>query len=439
MEMEIHIPGSLPGEDISARIDAVSTHRPVAWGTLEQIHVRSEARATPACPAHGRCGGCVLQHYEVAAQRNWKERRLECMLAAHASLAGASIAAMVPSPRSLGYRNNAKLVAAHQNEGAAPAGPAGPAGPGRLRRLVLGAYAPRAHQVVDLAGCAIVEPPLEAVATALRQVLQSHHVSTYDELRLTGELRYVVLRANGSGQVLATLVTSGDAFPAAARVAEALHAERPNVIGVVQNVNPSRGNAIFGARERTLWGQPTIEDRIGEVRLRISSRAFFQANRDVARAAYQHLVQRAAPRSTDRVVDAYTGVGGIALTLAPLCGTVVGIEENAGAVLDAEASAALNGITNARFVAGDVATRLAEIDLADLVVLNPPRKGCAPEVLQQVARLQPREIAYLSCAPETLLRDLDTLVGLGYRARELTPFDMLPHTTHLETLALLTR
>jgi len=436
MEMEIHVPGSLPGEDISARIDAVSSHRPVAWGTLEQIHVRSEARATPDCPAHGRCGGCVLQHYELAAQRRWKERRLECLLAAHASLAGASIAAMVPSPRSLGYRNNAKLVAAHQDGGA---GPAGTADQGRLRRLVLGAYAPRAHQVVDLAGCAIVEPPLEAVAAALREVLQSHHVSTYDELRLTGDLRYAVLRANRSGQVLATLVTSGDAFPAATRVAEALHAERPNVVGVVQNVNPSRGNAIFGARERTLWGQATIEDRIGEVRLRISSRAFFQANRDVARAAYQHIVQRAAPRSTDRVVDAYTGVGGIALTLAPLCGTVVGIEENAGAVLDAEASAALNGITNARFVAGDVATRLAEIDHADLVVLNPPRKGCAQEVLQQVARLQPREIAYLSCAPETLVRDLGTLVGLGYRARELTPFDMLPHTTHLETLALLAR
>jgi 23S rRNA (uracil1939-C5)-methyltransferase len=420
-ELEVHVPGSLPGEEISARIDSVSTHRPVAWATLRAIHHPSVERVAPACPAHGRCGGCVLQHYGVDAQARWKEARLRHDVAQDPALAGIPVSAMVTSPRALGYRNNSKLVAGRDLAG----------------RLVLGAYAPRTHQVVDLAGCAITEPALEQTATALVDVLRSHEVQPYDEARLTGVLRYVVLRANATGQVLVTLVTSGDPFPSGVLVAQALVARTPNVTGVVQNINPDRGNAIFGSVERTLHGDTTIEDRIGTVRLRISSRAFFQANRDVAHAAYQAIAAAISPRRTERVVDAYAGVGGIALTLAPGARCVIGIEEHAGAVRDADASATLNQITNARFVAGDVSAHLGAIGRADLVVLNPPRKGCAREVLHQVARLRPRAIAYLSCAPETLLRDLAILATLDYRTREITPFDMLPHTSHVEALALL--
>jgi 23S rRNA (uracil1939-C5)-methyltransferase len=419
--LDVHVPGALPGEEISAHIDGVSTHRPVAWATLRAIHRPSVERVAPVCPAYGRCGGCVLQHYSVDAQAHWKEARLRHEIARHPVLAGTPVSAIVSSPRALGYRNNAKLVAARDDSG----------------QLVLGAYAPRTHQVVDLAGCAITEPAIEHAATAVREVLQSHGTEPYDEKRLTGLLRYVVLRANATGQVLVTLVTSGDAFPSGDLVAQSLVAHAPHIIGVVQNVNPSRGNEIFGSFERTLHGEPTIEDRIGDVRLRISSRAFFQANRDVARAAYQAIAGATIPGPTDRVVDAYAGVGGIALTLAPQVEAVIGIEEHDGAVRDAEASAVLNLANNARFVAGDVVEHLGEIGQADIVVLNPPRKGCAREVLQQVVALGPRVIAYLSCAPDTLLRDLAILATLNYRTSEIRPFDMLPHTSHLEALAIL--
>jgi 23S rRNA (uracil1939-C5)-methyltransferase len=307
---------------------------------------------------------------------------------------------------------------------------------------VLGAYAPRSHDVVDLAGgCRIAEAPLDDVAVTLHQVLERAGVVPYDERTGTGDLRHAVLRVNHQGLVLVTLVTARRDWAAGAAVATALRAARPEVTGVVQNVNPSRGNAIYGPQDHLLDGEATLEESIDGVRLRLSPRAFLQANRDVAALAYRAIAGAARLTGTETVVDAYAGVGGIALTLAPRARAVVGIEEHAAAVDDAAISAARNGATNARFVAGDVAPRLRELVeaalRADVVVLNPPRKGCATAVLEQVLSLAPRTIAYLSCDPATLARDLGWLARHRYLTTSLTPFDMLPHTPHIEVLAVM--
>jgi len=420
---ELRVAGALPGEIVRARIEHVSNHRALAWATLLSIETAAPTRVAPACAAYGRCGGCLLQHFDYPAQVAWKERALRTLVAEQPALAGVPVRAAVASPAPLGYRNKSKLV---------PARPLG-------GRLVLGAYAPRSHQVVDLAGCAIAQPPLDEVAATLREVLDEHDVSPYDEQRLTGILRYVVLRASADGDVLAVLVTASDAFAAGTAVAAALRARRPEVRGVVHNVNRSRGNALFGRDEVTLAGERTLADVIGPVRLCVSPQAFFQANRAVAALAYRAIADAVAPRPADVVVDAYAGIGGIALGLAPHVTRVVGIEEHPAAVEDAVVSAAWNGVTNATFVAGDVADRLAALVRADIVVLNPPRKGCAPAVLDQAAALGPRTIAYLSCNPQTLVRDLAILHQRGYRTRDITPFDMLPHTPHLEALAILVK
>lgn len=427
--LEAHVRGALPGERVTAHLEHLSTHRPLGWALLRAVDRPSPHRVAPACAAWGPCGGCLLQHFDYGAQLSWKERRLRALVGAHGALGGVAVEPVVPSPRVLGYRNKSKLVAGRGADG----------------RLILGAYAPRSHHVVDLAGCAVVEPPLDQVAGVVCELLAARGIEPYDETNLQGLLRYVILRATASGAVLATLVTSREAFPAGPELAAALGAARPEVAGVVQNVNPTRGNAIYGPREVTLAGTATVEDQIGGVRLRVSSQAFLQANRHVAAAAYAAIARGLAPRAGDRVVDAYAGVGGIALTLAPHLGTdagagdLLGIEEHPAAVEDAAASATLNGVAHARFVAGDVAVRLAEAGRADLVVLNPPRKGCARAVLATAAALGPRAIGYLSCAPDTLLRDLAILAELGYRTRAITPFDMLPHTPHLEALAIVDR
>jgi 23S rRNA (uracil-5-)-methyltransferase RumA len=423
--VELHVPGALPGEEVVARIDAVSHHRPVAWAALLDLVRRSADRVTPACAAAavaGRCGGCVLQILDYPAQLAWKEATLRRQLAFTLDGPGVELRAAVASPRTLGYRNKSKLVAAEVGG-----------------RLILGAFAPGTHDVVDLSGCAIAEPPLDAVAREVARAAAELRVVAYDERRRIGSLRHVVLRSNADGAVQITFVTSSAQFPIAADLTDRLRAAHPEIVGVLHNVNPSTGNAIWGEAETLVWGAATIDDAIDGIRLRLSARAFFQANRQVAALAYRAIAAAVAPTARDTVVDAYAGVGGIALTLARAgAGRVLGIESHSGAVVDATANAAANGLAQiATFVSGDAAACLATLAEASVVILNPPRKGCAPAVLAEVARLRPRLVAYLSCSPATLARDLAVLHTLGYAPRTVTPFDMLPHTPHLEVLVVL--
>ncbi len=425
----VHVAGALPGERVSAIVEHVSRQSATAWGRLASIATPSPERRPAACRAFGACGGCVLQHLAYDAQLDWKRRRVADAFAGSA-LASVTVDACVPSPKPLGYRNKSKLVAANIGDG---------------RGLVLGAYVSRSHEVVDLGGCRIAEPPLDETAAALRAILDEAGVLPYDEQTLTGNLRHVVLRSNHAGRVLAVWIAARTIVEGAA-LAGRFRAARPEVLGVVEHENRTRGNAIFseaGDSDRILDGVGTIEDRIEvdgrALRLRLSPGAFFQANRAVAALAYAAIARGLDVRPADRIVDAYSGVGGIALALAPSAAEVIGIESHQGAVSDATASAVLNGISNARFVAGDAAALLTGIDHADVIVLNPPRKGCAPSVLAQVVRLAPRVIAYLSCDPDTLARDLALLAARGYRCDTVTPFDMLPHTPHVEALAIVER
>ena len=423
----LHVPGALPAEEVAARVAHVSPHAPVAWGELLRVITDASERRAPVCPGFGRCGGCAIQHLAYDAQLAWKRARVGRAFAARAALRDVAVAETVPSPRLFGYRNNAKLVAARQSSG-----------------VVLGGYAPRSHQVVDLLGCRVIEPALDAVAIELRRLLDEARVEIYDEKKLTGRLRHVVLRSNQAGQVLCTLVVTRP-LPDGAALAERLHAARPEVAGVVEHENRTRGNAIFaaGGAQRILAGAGEIEDRLAlddrSLQVRLTPGAFFQANRDVAALAYSAIARALALESSERVVDVYSGVGGIGLALADRAADVLGIESHAGAVANAATAAALNGITNARFVAGDAAAALDAVERADVLVVNPPRKGCTPDVLAQMARLAPRAIAYLSCDPDTLARDLAVLAAAGYRPRAVTPYDMLPHTAHVETLAILIR
>lgn len=423
----VHVAGLLPGEQAAATVEHVSVHqvagRRDAWARLEADALRAPSpdRVAPVCPAHGPCGGCPLQHLRYQAQVEWKGQQVAAALARHPALAGVPVAPCRPAPQPLGYRNQAKYVYGREQASG---------------KLVLGAYLPRTHDIVDLAGCRVVEPVLDQTAVALRALLDARGVPPYDELRRTGLLRYVVMRGNAAGQVLVALVAARRDWPEAAALAGELRASVPAVSGVILNINDSAGNALFGGEEVTLAGDPGLEDEIGPVRVALAARSFFQLNRAMAGRAYQELREAAAALGPlDRAVDAYAGAGGIAFCLVPLAREVVAIEENPAATAAAAAFAAQRGL-HLRFETGDAAEALARIPAADLVVLNPPRGGCAPEVLAALGRLRPRLVAYLSCHPGTLARDLEALGRLGFTTTEVRPFDMLPHTPHVEALAL---
>ncbi len=428
--LRVHVAGALPGETVSARIVHRSPHRRPdgtgdAWADLIDIVAPSVDRATPACPAHGRCGGCVLQHLDVPAQRRWKRETVQTALGSLAGLA--EVAACVPSPRDLGYRNQAKYVVARDDRGA----------------LALGAYAPRSHSFVDLAGCRLIEPPLDETAAAARRLLDATGLVPYDERTRTGLLRYFVVRSNGRGEVLATLITARDELPGGEAWAAALRNEVPAVVGVMHNVNATPGNALFGSHETLLSGSPTIGESWGGVEVALGSRAFAQLNREVASLAYAAIREAVAVDLSNghrarRLLDVYGGAGPIAFSVADLADEIAVIDDNAGAIAAGAQAASRSGLGHVRFVAGRAADVINEVGDASVVVLNPPRGGLEAGVVSAVAPLRPRLVAYLTCNPTTHARDQAGLTQDGSLAVDtIRPFDMLPHTSHVETLVIL--
>jgi 23S rRNA (uracil-5-)-methyltransferase RumA len=423
--MRVHVAGVLPGEVATAVLEHVSPHRGPdgrreAWARALELSVRSPQRAAPACRAYGQCGGCLLQHLAYPAQLQWKRDQVAAALDGR----GPPVEPCVPSPRVLGYRNQGKYVYA------------GGAG------AVLGGYAPRSHRLVDLEGCRVVEPPIDAVAFGegaggLRSLLAAQGVPAFDERRRTGLLRYCVLRSNRQGQVLVTLVTGRPSWPEGAGLARALMAERPQVVGVVWNVNTSGSNVILGPDEELLAGHHLAETLSG-VTVEVGSRVFLQLNREVAALIYGQVAEAAAELGPmARVVELYAGVGAMSFAVAPLAAEVVAIEENPQSCAAGTRAAAAAGLNRIRFLTADAGRGLAGIDAADLVILNPPRAGMEEAVAAAVARLRPRLCAYVSCNPASLARDLDRLAADGLRPIRITPFDMLPHTPHVEVLSLL--
>lgn len=429
--IELAVPGLLPGERARVVVEHVSPHAPRAWGRLVALDgAPSPDRATPACPAFGRCGGCALQHLTPEAARAAKHARVVAALAATpgALPPGVDVAPTRPSPAELGYRNKSKLVIG----GAAGA-------------LVFGAFAPASHDLVDTRGCRVPEAPLDALADDVRAALDATGLAPWDDRARVGALQHVVLRHTHAGALLVVIVARpGTPRAPLAAAAAALATRWPALVGVVLHTSRAQGGAIFDPDgiDDVLHGVATVEDRVGDVTLALSARSFFQINRAQAGRLYARVAALAA--GARGAVDLYGGVGGIALTLARAGIDVVGVETLGDATADAARSAAAQALTErATFITADAASGLvdaaARLAALDVVVVNPPRKGLAPAATAAVLAARPRRVIYVSCGPESLARDLAMLAQGGYDLGGVEPYDLLPGTPHVETLAWLDR
>lgn len=404
--------------------------RPAADRRVASGRAASRAgRAAPEpCPHAPRCVPCPFRGLPYGEQLRRKARALAEALAAFPSLGTVEIEPIVGSRDLFGYRNVAKLAVRGRSRGG----------------LRAGVYLPGTHRLVDAVGCAVHHPVLNDVLAETLRTAREAGVAPYDELRHEGELRFVVARYSTLlRKVLVVLVTRTRQVEGLRELARRLAGRCRAVAGIVQNVNPDRGNVILGREWVTLRAPRTLVERIGDLRLQASPGAFFQANLWVAKKIYEALVEWTAPQPQDRVIDLYCGVGPSSLYLASRAGQVFGIEESAEAVADARSNARRNGFSNARFFAGRAEELLprvgSEVERIDIVSMNPPRGGVPAELLRAIASLQPRRIAYVSCNPATLARDLAVLGDLGWHTRRIRPFDMLPQTPHVEALALVER
>jgi 23S rRNA (uracil1939-C5)-methyltransferase len=450
-EVDVAVPDVLPGEQAEIVVEHLSPHRARAWGrVLQRVGPPAPERVPPSCPAFGRCGGCVWQHLAYGAQLERKRGLVAGALAA-AGLGHVPVAPVLAAPAVTGYRNKGKYVI-----GTGPDG------------LVLGAYAPRTHEVVDTAGCRVVEPVIDRVAGAVREALTRTGLPAYDERRRTGVLRYAILRTGASGEVLVGLVTAGRAhherLQGAARELEG-HSE---VAGVVWLENQAESGALLDPQGAVacLAGRPTVTELVSgpgprgrnagqsttQVAIALGIGDFFQVNRAQAARLYAEAAQHvAALAPTDsgpdgmHVIDLYTGVGGIAFAVARSGARVLGVEAFAGAVAAARAAAERAGVSGqVRFCAGDAADlgRLAEEmrpDPPDVIVVNPPRKGLEANARAAVIAAAPAGIVYVSCGPASLARDLAALVQAGWRIERVQPVDLMPGTPQIETAVSLRR
>jgi 23S rRNA (uracil1939-C5)-methyltransferase len=382
--------------------------------------------SNPTCPHYPQCVGCGLIGTPYGQQLERKHARVVDSLAAYPRLAATAVPPVIGAVRLFGYRNQVKLVVRRARRG-----------------LLLGVYRPGTHQVVDIAQCPVHQEPINSVLAGVRQAVERSAAPVYDERSGEGWLRYVVVRASAwkkNAQII--LVVRDRRWSGEGALLRQLRRIR-GVASVVLNLNATTGNAILGERFIDADGDSALIERVGALKLSNRAGAFMQAHTAAARRAYEHVLRWADPRPEDTAVDLYAGVGAISFYLAGAAGFVVGVEESPRAVLDAKRNIRLNGYHNVRFIAAPAAQGLAQaaaqLERVDVVTLNPPRQGAAEDARRAIVACSPSRVVYMSCDPVTLARDLDWFRARGYALAGLQPYDLLPQTEHVETVALLRR
>lgn len=425
----VFVAGGIPGEEVKVRMTEVKKN--FGRGKLLDVLKPSPFRITAPCDVYTGCGGCQLQHVEYQEQLRLKRQIVVDAIERIGGLKGVTVHPTLAG-RDEAYRNKAQF-------------PLGMSRPKNGKpRIITGFYAPGTHSIVPNDHCRIQHPLINRIVRETLKVLNEEHVSIYDERSHKGLLRHLLVRVGVvTDQAMLVFVTNGKDFKGAEKMAHRIMAEVPELVSVLQNVNTQRTNVILGPTTHVITGEEKIIDYIGDLQFEISAQSFFQVNTLQSKVLYDQVVRYAGLGGQETVLDAYCGIGTISLYLARQAGVVHGIEVVSQAIEDAERNAGLNGVENAFFYTGlveEVLPRLTKDELRfDVVVVDPPRKGCEKEVLQVFGETKPERIVYVSCNPTTLARDLAVLTEYGYEVVEVQPVDMFPGTYHVECCVLITR
>jgi 23S rRNA (uracil1939-C5)-methyltransferase len=423
--LTIFVPGGVPGDRLDAKVTEVKKN--YAKAVVSNVVEPSPNRVIPPCPVFGECGGCQLQQIAYPAQLDLKRQQVADAIERVGKLTGVTVHPTLGMDDPWGYRNKAQF----------PVGT-------RSGRIVAGFFAPGTHHIIDIEQCEIQHPLGNQIMREVKELAQRFGVPIYDERTHKGVLRHVLARVGrGTGEAMAVLVTNGPELPAGQKIAQALMERMPAIVSVVQNINPERTNVVLGRKSRVLAGRDHIIDYIDDLSFAISPVSFFQVNPAQTEVLYGKALEYAALSGSETVLDIYCGIGTISLFLARQAQSVIGVEVVPEAIADAKANAERNEVANARFICGDATEEMPRLAgdgvRADVIVVDPPRKGCDEPVLRAMAEVGPERIVYVSCNPASLARDLAILQGLGYRTVEVQPVDMFPHTAHVECVARLVR
>lgn len=422
--MAIFVPAAAAGDDISAHI--LKVKKTYAFAKVEKIIKPSESRIQPSCPVYLKCGGCVFAHIDYAEECRIKAENVkECFR----RIGGVEpeFEEIIPSEKPEGYRNKAQYPVAADN--------------GEIK---MGFFSPHSHRVVHCPGCRLQPKEFEGILNAFDKYIRSENVSVYDEALHKGLLRHIYLRKGvGTGEIMVCAIINGSRLPNESKLVSVLTGAEPNIKSIIINSNKEKTNVIMGEKCRTLFGTDCITDILCGLKFRISPLSFYQVNHDQAERLYAKAAEYASLSGSETVMDLYCGAGTIGLSMAAKTQNIIGVEIVPEAIENAKENAELNGIKNARFICADAAEAALELEKEgvspDVIILDPPRKGCSPEMIKSAVRFNPDRIVYVSCDPATLARDCALFKDLGYAAVKAAPFDLFPRTGHVESVVLLVK
>ena len=423
--MAVFVPGMLPGEKAMVRI--VKPEKRYAFGRVDKLLTESSDRKEPFCPAYKRCGGCSCQHMRYETTLDFKRDQVQELLR---RVGGLDIVV----PPVIGM----EFPFAYRNKGAYPVGLMN-------GEPACGFFAPRSHDLVPLPkeGCQIQRGDSRDATNAVLLWMKRSGVQPYDEITGRGLVRHIMTRSTRSGGLMVVLVVTAKNIPAKAELIAGLQKAVPGLESLCLSINSKRTNVILGTEIHTLWGKDVMEDTLGGLRFSVSPLSFFQVNPEQTVKLYQLALDYAQLTGSETVVDAYCGAGTISLLLAKNARKVIGIEIVPEAIQNANENAQRNGVKNAEFIVGaseEVLPELVAKGLApDVIVVDPPRKGCEEPVLQAIIKAQPRRVVYVSCGAPTLARDAKLLTEGGYKATAVQCVDMFCWTGAVETVMLFTK
>ncbi len=439
--MAVFVSGCVPGDTVMAQV--MRTKRRHAEARAVEIISPAPARVEPRCIHFGDCGGCKWQNLAYGEQLRWKRQHVVDAFQRIGGLADVEVRDTIGCAEEYYYRNKMEFSFGAQrwltNREIA--------GGEELRRdFALGLHVPERHdRVLDVTECWLQSPLSARIVNATRRFAMELELPPYDTRSHEGLLRHLVVRTSrATGETMVILVTSDDANEVIAAYSAMLRAELPEVTTLVQGINRKRAQIAFTEETRVLFGPGTITERVAGNAFTISPYSFFQTNSPQADRLYQEALAAACLSGTEHAWDLYCGAGTITLAAARQAATVLGIELNEGSVIDARANTERNGITNARFIAGDLKAVITNRETTigggapDVVITDPPRAGMHEDVVRALLELAPRRISYVSCNPTTQARDCAILAEL-YTVEYVQPVDMFPQTYHVETVAALRR
>lgn len=421
----VFVPRTATGD--LARIRIVKVNKTYGFGRLEQILKASDVRVAPVCEAFDKCGGCDFMHINYETQLKLKRQQVLDALERLGGFKGVSVSETRGMEHPYAYRNKTQMPVGKDKDG----------------RTVCGFYRRHSHDLVETEHCCICSEAAMAAAECVKEYMRIAKVKPYDEKTHTGIVRNVFVRTAKDGSVMVVVVANALFLPQPELLVSLLCEGVEGIVSIQHNIHTDKTNLVLGKNNDVLWGSETLCDTIGDLVFEISPHSFFQVNPVQTQVLYETAVDMANIQKTDTVFDLYCGIGTISLFAAKRAGKVIGVEIVEDAVKDAKKNAVRNGIENAAFYCGDVQKSIQYLysqgERADVVILDPPRKGSDEKTLDVILNMHPERVVYVSCNPATLARDLKYLCESGaYKIDVVVPVDMFPHTVHVETVALLT-